>query len=49
MSDREQKQESTNISPEPSEENKKKKEETALSEEELKGATGGCTGSHIKQ
>ena len=39
MSDQEQKQESTNISPQPDAENKKKS--TELSEEQLKKVSGG--------
>jgi bacteriocin-like protein len=40
MSDQEQKQESTNISPQPDAENKKK-QSAELSEEELKKVSGG--------
>jgi hypothetical protein len=39
MSDQEQKQDSTNVTPQPDAENKK--ESTELTEEELKKATGG--------
>ena len=42
MSDQEKEQQSTNISPEPDAENKKK-QSTELSEEELKKVSGGLT------